>query len=64
MATEVMCDCKPWKDWSEQIFNAQIQHTLRTGEKYTGKTWTHCPWCGKKLKKVTEKGMVFSGGKK
>jgi hypothetical protein len=46
MTTEVSCKCKNWKDWSEQIFNAQVQHTLRTGVEYTGEMWTHCPWCG------------------
>lgn len=52
MATEVTCSCKEWKNWSEQIFNAQVQHTIRTGEKYTGAMWAYCPWCGKKLAPV------------
>jgi len=50
----VRCNCEGWKKSVAQIFDAQIQHTLRTGVQYTGKQFKHCPWCGKTLERITE----------
>ncbi len=49
MANNVDCECKEWQKSAEQIFMAQIQHTWRTGEKYTGSQFKYCPWCGRLL---------------
>lgn len=51
MANNVDCECEEWWNSAGQIFNAQVQHTIRTGEKYTGLQFIYCPWCGRLLTK-------------
>lgn len=68
----VHCSCKAWSESANQIFNAQVQHTLATGVKYTGHQFKRCPWCGRHLTKraadlampsarVTQKMIEFLG---
>jgi hypothetical protein len=45
----VTCKCKTWHESAYQIFHAQVQHTLVSGERYTGKGFKYCPWCGRLL---------------
>ena len=46
--TYVECICKGWKTGMGQISSAQVL-AFNHGMKYTGKIFSYCPWCGKKL---------------
>ena len=49
---DVECSCADWKQSADQIFMSQIRDTLHTGNKYTGRMFEFCPWCGKSLVKT------------
>lgn len=52
------CNCPEWKP-NIEIINGYIitQSHMAWGNKagYTGKPFSHCPWCGKKLKDEKDK---------
>ncbi len=39
------CECRDWKENIDKV-NAPWLLSLSAVGKYTGKPFTHCPWCG------------------
>lgn len=65
MENHVDCECEEWWNSAGQIFNAQVQYTIMTGNKYTGLQFKYCPWCGLPLvnpDKITEKKLEKQRG--
>ena len=49
MNENVKCNCEGWLKSADQIFQAQMDVTMRIGIQYTGDIFKYCPWCGIEL---------------
>jgi hypothetical protein len=49
------CSCDDWIDNIDILILSQMHTQTTTGKGYTGKRFSHCPWCGKKLQKLTKR---------
>lgn len=46
------CDCLDWRENIDEVNAPLMLQAARSGGKwggYTGKQFTHCPWCGNPL---------------
>lgn len=48
------CDCEDFKSSWPQIIGAQML-AANHGMPYTAKMINYCPWCGKKLRRLTKR---------
>lgn len=49
------CTCDKFLDNIDSVILALIFYQERSGHQYSGKPFTHCPWCGKELILVKSK---------